>query len=155
MDRGVGRRSSSELTLYGTLNIALRENPDLETLLRTLFFAGKPVLYLTRYSPATGDAKNTSVLTDPRGGSHEVILIASGSEVSLAADEHEKLVAEGVRSRIVSIAPQDAFDQQTGQYPRESATNLCDSACRNRASQGLRSHSEFEPNHMVAAANEF
>jgi NDP-sugar pyrophosphorylase family protein len=39
----------------------------------------------------------------PMLGNPEVILIASGSEVSLAVEAHEKLVAEGIRSRVVSM----------------------------------------------------
>ena len=48
-----------------------------------------------------------------RGGNPEVILIASGSEVSLAVEAHEKLVAEGIRSRVVSMPSWDIFEHQT------------------------------------------
>jgi transketolase len=56
------------------------------------------------------------VLADAPGGDPEVIIIASGSEVSLAVDAHEKLVAEGVRSRVVSMPSWDIFDHQTQEY---------------------------------------
>jgi len=39
-----------------------------------------------------------------------------GSEVSLAVDAHEKLLAEGIRSRVVSMAVLDIFDFQTQEY---------------------------------------
>jgi transketolase len=45
-----------------------------------------------------------------------VILIASGSEVSLAVQAHEKLVAEGIRSRVVSMPSWDIFEHQTNEY---------------------------------------
>jgi transketolase len=45
-----------------------------------------------------------------------VILIASGSEVSLAVGAHEKLVAEGIRSRVVSMASWEIFEQQLQEY---------------------------------------
>jgi transketolase len=45
-----------------------------------------------------------------------VILIGTGSEVSLAVNAHEKLLAEGIRSRVVSMPSWDIFDDQTQQY---------------------------------------
>jgi transketolase len=45
-----------------------------------------------------------------------VILIASGSEVSLAVEAHEKLVAEGIRSRVVSMPSWEIFERQTQEY---------------------------------------
>ena len=44
------------------------------------------------------------------------ILIASGSEVSLAVEAHEKLIAEGIRSRVVSMPSWDIFEHQTQEY---------------------------------------
>src|SRR5208337_5122134 len=46
----------------------------------------------------------------------EVLLIATGSEVSLAADAHETLLAEGIRSRVISMPSWDIFEQQTQEY---------------------------------------
>jgi transketolase len=56
------------------------------------------------------------VLADAPGGNPEVILIASGSEVSLVAAAHEKLLAEGIRSRVVSMPSWDIFDHQPREY---------------------------------------
>jgi transketolase len=61
-------------------------------------------------------AHGAYVLADAPGGDPELILIASGSEVSLAVDAHEKLVAEGDRSRVVSMPSWEIFEQQTQQY---------------------------------------
>ena len=65
---------------------------------------------------ATGVARGPSVLADPPGGNPEVILIASGSELSLAVEAHDELLAEGIRSRVVSIPSWEIFDHQTKAY---------------------------------------
>ena len=56
------------------------------------------------------------MLADAPGGKPEVILIATGSEVSLAAQAHEELVAAGIRSRVVSMPSWDIFEHQTPAY---------------------------------------
>jgi transketolase len=75
-----------------------------------------PTLDRNKYASAAGVAKGAYVLADAPNGKPEVILIASGSEVSLAVDAHEKLLAEGIRSRVVSIPSWDIFDHQTKEY---------------------------------------
>jgi transketolase len=75
-----------------------------------------PTLDRSKYAPASGVARGAYVLGDAPGGNPEVILIASGSEVSLAVEAHEKLVAEGIRSRVVSMPSWDIFDHQTQDY---------------------------------------
>jgi len=45
-----------------------------------------------------------------------VIIIATGSELSLAVQAHEQLIAEGVRSRVVSMPSWDVFDHQPQEY---------------------------------------
>ena len=54
-----------------------------------------PTLDRSKYAPAAGVARGAYVLADAPGGKPEVILIATGSEVSLAVEAHEKLVAAG------------------------------------------------------------
>ena len=75
-----------------------------------------PTLDRTKYAPASGLARGAYVLADAPGGNPEVILIASGSEVSLAVQAHEKLVADGIRSRVVSMPSWEIFDHQTQEY---------------------------------------
>jgi transketolase len=75
-----------------------------------------PTLDRTKYAPATGVSRGAYVLADAPGANPEVILIASGSEVSVAVDAHESLIAEGVRSRVVSMPSWDIFEHQTEQY---------------------------------------
>ena len=75
-----------------------------------------PTLDRSKYASASGVARGAYVLADAPGGNPEVILIASGSEVSLAADAHETLIAEGIRSRVVSMPSWDIFEHQTKDY---------------------------------------
>ena len=75
-----------------------------------------PTLDRSKYAPASGVAHGAYVLADAPGGNPEVILIASGSEVSLAVEAHESLLAEGIRSRVVSMPSWEIFDHQTQEY---------------------------------------
>ena len=75
-----------------------------------------PTLDRTRYSPASGLARGAYVLADAGGGVPELILIASGSEVSLAIEAHEALIREGIRSRVVSMPSWDIFELQSEEY---------------------------------------
>jgi transketolase len=90
----------------------LRHKPAVLTLSRQPL----PTLDRSKYAPASGVAHGAYVLADAPGGNPEVILIASGSEVSLAVNAHETLLAEGIRSRVVSMPSWDIFDHQTQQY---------------------------------------
>jgi transketolase len=75
-----------------------------------------PTLDRSKYAAASGLAHGAYVLADAPGGKPEVILIATGSEVSLALDAHENLLAESIRSRVVSMPSWDIFDHQTQEY---------------------------------------
>jgi transketolase len=78
-----------------------------------------PTLDRSKYAPASGVARGAYVLADDFDANPEVILIATGSELSLAVDAHEKLLIEGIRSRVVSMPSWDIFEDQTPAY-RES-----------------------------------
>jgi transketolase len=56
------------------------------------------------------------VLADAPGGKPALILMASGSEVELVLGAHERLVAEGVASRVVSVPSLELFARQPGEY---------------------------------------
>jgi transketolase len=75
-----------------------------------------PTLDRKKYAPPSGVARGAYVLADPPGGKLEVILIATGSEVGLAAEAHEKLVADGIRSRVVSMPSWDVFEREPQAY---------------------------------------
>jgi transketolase len=75
-----------------------------------------PTLDRTKYAQATGVSRGAYVLADAPGADPEVILIASGSEVSVAVDAHEELLADGIRSRVVSMPSWDIFEHQSNEY---------------------------------------
>ena len=75
-----------------------------------------PTLDRSKYASAAGVARGAYVLADTPGGNPEVILIATGSEVCLAVEVHEKLLAESIRSRVVSMPSWDIFEHQTRDY---------------------------------------
>jgi len=75
-----------------------------------------PTFDRNKYASAAGVAHGAYVLADAPDHKPEVILIASGSEVSLALQAHEELLAEGIRSRVVSMPSWDIFEHQTQAY---------------------------------------
>src|SRR6185369_14330420 len=75
-----------------------------------------PTLDRTQYASASGLERGAYVLADSPGENPDVILIASGSEVVLAVQAHEKLQAEGIRSRVVSMPSWEIFEQQSREY---------------------------------------
>ena len=75
-----------------------------------------PTLDRSKYAPASGVARGAYVLADAPGANPEIIFIATGSEVSLAVETHEKLRAEGIRSRVVSMPSWDIFEHQPKEY---------------------------------------
>jgi len=75
-----------------------------------------PTLDRTKYAPASGVAKGAYVLADAQDGKPELILIGTGSELSLCVAAHEKLTAEGKRVRVVSMPSWELFEQQDQTY---------------------------------------
>jgi len=75
-----------------------------------------PTLDRTRYASASGVAKGGYVLAGPEASKPDVLLIASGSEVALCIDAYEKLRAEGIRARVVSMPSWELFEQQPEAY---------------------------------------
>jgi transketolase len=75
-----------------------------------------PTLDRSRYAPASGLAKGAYVLADAPDGKPEVLLLASGSEVALCVEAYERLKAEGVRPRVVSMPSWELFEQQSDEY---------------------------------------
>jgi transketolase len=76
-----------------------------------------PTLDRSRLAPASGVARGGYVLADPPdGASPAVILIATGSEVSLAVDAYDQLTAEGVPARVVSLPSWELFARQDPDY---------------------------------------
>jgi transketolase len=75
-----------------------------------------PTLDRSKYASAAGVAKGAYVLADAPGGRPEVLLLATGSEVSLCVSAHEQLVKEGVKSRVVSMPSWELFEHQPQEY---------------------------------------
>jgi len=103
---------ANEVTEAYRYIVQLRHKPTVLVLSRQPL----PTLDRKKYAPASAVARGAYVLADAPGGNPEVVLIASGSEVSLAVEAHEKLIAEGIRSRVVSMPSWDIFEQQTQEY---------------------------------------
>jgi transketolase len=75
-----------------------------------------PTLDRSKYAPASGLARGAYVLADAPGANPEIILIGTGSELSLVTEAHEKLLAKGIRSRVVSMPSWDIFEHQSQAY---------------------------------------
>jgi transketolase len=75
-----------------------------------------PTFDRTRYAPASGVARGAYVLADAPGGQPEVLLLGTGSEVSLCVDAYEQLVKDGVRARVVSMPCLELFERQPQEY---------------------------------------
>jgi transketolase len=78
-----------------------------------------PTLDRSKYASADGLERGGYVLADAEGGAPEVILIGTGSELPMVVEAHERLTAEGVRSRVVSLPSWYLFEKQDRAY-RES-----------------------------------
>lgn len=75
-----------------------------------------PILDQNKYGRAEGLRKGAYILTDNSDGNPELIIIASGSEVHVALEAYEKLVAEGVKVRVVSMPSFELFEMQPKEY---------------------------------------
>jgi transketolase len=78
-----------------------------------------PTLDRSRLAPASGLARGAYVLADVEDHRPEVILIGTGSEVSLCLRAYEQLKAEGVRARVVSMPSWELFERQDRAYRDE------------------------------------
>ncbi len=75
-----------------------------------------PTFDRKRYASATGVARGAYVMADAENGKPEVILIGTGSEVSLCVDAYETLKQQGVTARVVSMPSWELFERQDRQY---------------------------------------
>jgi transketolase len=75
-----------------------------------------PTFDRTKYGAASGVAKGAYVLADTQGGKPDVILMGTGSEVGLCMAAYEKLSAEGIKARVVSMPSWELFEQQDAAY---------------------------------------
>ncbi len=82
-----------------------------------------PTIDRARYAPASSLARGAYVLADAQGGTPEVILIGTGSEVALCLEAYEQLAKDGIRARVVSMPSWELFDDQDRTY-REAVLPL-------------------------------
>ncbi len=75
-----------------------------------------PTFDRSKYAPAAGLQKGGYVLADAAGGKPELLLIGTGSEVQLCVEAYEKLTAEGVKARMVSLPSWNLFESQPREY---------------------------------------
>jgi transketolase len=93
----------------------LRHEPAVLVLTRQAL----PTVDRTKYGAASGVAKGAYVLAEAPSGRPEVLLMATGSEVTLCLGAYQQLVKDGVNARVVSMPSWELFEQQPQAY-RES-----------------------------------
>jgi transketolase len=103
---------ANEVTEAWKIIMGLRHQPVALVLTRQAI----PTLDRTKYAAASGVAKGAYVLADAPGGAPDVILMGTGSEVALCVDAYEKLQAEGIKARVVSMPSWEIFEQQDSVY---------------------------------------
>jgi transketolase len=75
-----------------------------------------PIIDRSKYASAEGLEKGAYILAAADGKTPEIILIATGSEVAPTLDAYQKLTAEGIAARLVSMPSWDLFEQQPQSY---------------------------------------
>jgi len=103
---------ASEVVEAWKVTMQLTHNPVSMVLSRQAL----PTIDRTKYAAASGVAKGAYILGDAKDGMPEVILIGTGSELSLCVAAYEKLTAEGVQTRVVSMPSTEIFDMQNEAY---------------------------------------
>jgi transketolase len=140
-----------------------------------------PTLDRTAYAPAVGVSRGAYVLADAQDHRPDVLLLATGSEVSLCLAAYEQLKSEGIKARVISMPSWELFEHQSREYrdsvlpPEITARVAVEEASTfgwerytglGGAILGLQTfglsaptkvvaqHFGFEPAHVVAAARE-
>ncbi len=78
-----------------------------------------PVLDQSQYGSAQGVERGAYILKEAEGGNPELILLATGSEVSLVLKAQDELQKQGIRARVVSMPSWELFEQQDVAYHHE------------------------------------
>lgn len=90
----------------------LQHNPAVLVLTRQAL----PTIDRSQYAPASGVQQGAYVLVDAPDGKPDVLLMATGSEVSLCINAYEQLKTEGIKARVVSMPSWELFEQQSQEY---------------------------------------
>ncbi len=129
---------------YRTI-LAIYDRPSALVLTRQAM----PTLDRSRYAPASGVAGGGYVLSDPAEGQPQVILIGTGSELSLCIEASERLAAEGIAVRVVSMPSCELFNEQDEAYrdsvlpPEVTARVAVEAGIRQGWDRYLGSHGRF------------
>ena len=140
-----------------------------------------PTLDRTKYASAEGVARGAYVLVDAANRKPDVLLLATGSEVSLCVTAYEQLQSEGINARVISMPSWELFEHQSKEYrdsvlpphivARVSVEEAATFGWERYAGSGgtimglhtfglsapmkvVARHFGFEPAHVVAAAKE-
>jgi transketolase len=76
-----------------------------------------PTLDRAKYASVAGVQRGAYVVADADDGKPEVLLLATGSEVSLCIEAFEKLKVEGVKARVVSMPSWEIFEHYCREHP--------------------------------------
>ena len=106
---------ATETVIAWEIALTRRQGPVLMVLTRQKL----PVIDRTRFASAENARKGGYVLADAPEKNPEVILMATGSEVSIILNAYEKLVADGIRARAVSLLSWEIFNEQPEEYREE------------------------------------
>ena len=115
---------ANETAVAWRIAVEMRDRPVLLVLSRQEL----PTLDRSRFAAADGVRRGAYVLSDAPSGSPQLILIASGSEVSLIVAAAERLAAEGLAVRCVSMPSFDLYDA----LPADERANVLPPAVRAR-----------------------
>ncbi|HEV2470377.1 MAG TPA: transketolase [Candidatus Sulfotelmatobacter sp.] len=103
---------ANEVTEAWKIIMKLQHSPAALVLTRQAM----PTLDRTKYASAAGVAQGAYILADAQGGRPDVILLGTGSELSLCVEAYEKLKSEGIKARVVSMPCWEIFDNQDQSY---------------------------------------
>jgi transketolase len=103
---------ANEVTEAWRVIMQLRHEPAALILSRQAL----PTIDRGKYASASGVAKGAYVLADSPDGKPDLILMGTGSEVSLCLSVYETLTAEGAKVRVVSMPSWEIFEKQSAEY---------------------------------------
>ena len=103
---------ANEVTEAWRVILQLRHEPAVLVLSRQAL----PTIDRSKYAAASGLARGAYILAGAKDGAPQVILMATGSEVSLCLAAYEQLTAEGIRARVVSMPSWELFEKQEQAY---------------------------------------
>jgi transketolase len=75
-----------------------------------------PTFDRQRFAAVSGLSKGAYILAEAEGGTPDVLLMATGSEVYLCVEAYEQLSKQGIRARVISMPSWELFERQTKEY---------------------------------------